>query len=112
MSSTHLKTLRQVPLALPGDSVDPNHASKVKRRRAPAISQQGSAPADRFVRLVEVLHLTGVSRSTLYRLVGQGDFPTSVTISTNAVAWLESEVLDWIARRVQKRNHSSSAPRG
>jgi prophage regulatory protein len=95
--------LRQTPLALGRSDADvPEHTS-----RPPAVkpAKRGAAriQPDRFIRLNEVLHTTGFSRSTLYRLMGQGDFPTAVSISANAVAWLESEVLTWIARRIDRR---------
>ena len=52
--------------------------------------------ADRFLREREVHHLTGLSRTTRWRLEGAGKFPARRQISTNAVAWLESEVLEWM----------------
>lgn len=52
--------------------------------------------ADRFLREREVHHLTGLSRTTRWRLENAGKFPRRRQISTNAVAWLESEVLEWI----------------
>lgn len=55
---------------------------------------------DRLIRLREVLHLTGLSRSGLYRLVGQGRFPPQIKIGHFASAWLSSEVVSWIASRV------------
>ena len=59
---------------------------------------------DRLLRLPEVLHLTGLSRSSLYRLVKCQDFPASVDLSSNSVAWLLSEVSFWAAHRVAARD--------
>ena len=57
----------------------------------------------RFVRLLEVVQLTGVSRSTIYRWMANGEFPKQVSLGGNTVAWLESDVEDWIQRRIGNR---------
>ncbi len=49
----------------------------------------------RLLRLPEVLRMTGLSRSTLYRLIGEGRFPAPVRIGPRAVAWRERDVLEW-----------------
>ncbi len=51
---------------------------------------------ERLIRLPEVLMLTGLSRSTLYRKVKEGRFPAPVSLGPRSVAWRESEVLTWI----------------
>ena len=56
----------------------------------------------RLMRLPEVLKLTGLSRSTLYRKIKAGQFPAPVSLGPRSVAWRESEVLDWIANRPVK----------
>ena len=38
---------------------------------------------DRIVRLKTVLARTGLSRSTIYRKIGEGTFPAQLKISTN-----------------------------
>ena len=50
----------------------------------------------RFVRLPEVVQLTGVSRSTIYRWMANGEFTKQVSLGANTVAWLENDVIDWI----------------
>jgi prophage regulatory protein len=61
---------------------------------------------DRVPRLIEwpeLRQLIPLSRSTIWRLVRDGDFPAPIQISRGRVAWLESEVLEWLAAR--KRPH-------
>jgi prophage regulatory protein len=53
----------------------------------------------RLLRLPAVQHLTGLSRSTVYRLVAAGQFPAHVKLSARATAWRAHEVLAWIAAR-------------
>ena len=57
-------------------------------------------PPDRFVREPECRRLTGLSRTTRWRLERAGQFPRRRQISPNAVAWLASEVQRWIDDRV------------
>ncbi len=56
-------------------------------------------PNDRFLRLPEVMHQTGFSRSSIYRLVELGEFPAPRKIGARAVAWLESTITGWIQER-------------
>jgi len=48
---------------------------------------------DRFLREREVRSMTGLSRTTLWRLERVAEFPRRRQISPGAVGWLESEVL-------------------
>ena len=46
---------------------------------------------DRIIRLKTVLARTGLSRSTIYRKIAEGTFPSQLKISTNGTGWHESE---------------------
>lgn len=52
---------------------------------------------DRIIRLRTVLARTGLSRSTIYRKIAEGTFPTQLRISTNGAGWRESDIDRWIA---------------
>ena len=54
---------------------------------------------DRLIRRQEVEKLTGLSRSTIYRLRKLGKFPEQVRVGSRAVRWWLSEILDWIKSR-------------
>ncbi|MBL0588049.1 helix-turn-helix transcriptional regulator [Aeromonas caviae] len=57
----------------------------------------------KLMKIRAVLDRCAVSRATLYRMIGQGSFPRPRSLTGNrAVAWLESEVDEWIASRLQK----------
>ncbi len=54
---------------------------------------------DRFLREPEVKRITGLSRSTRWRMERRDEFPRRRPISRNAVAWLASEIEAWVADR-------------
>lgn len=54
---------------------------------------------DRFLRDREVRKLTGLSRTTRWRLEAKGQFPKRRKLSENTVGWLASEVADWLESR-------------
>ena len=58
-----------------------------------------TATNDRLLRLSEVQTRTALGRSTIYRLMRNGDFPEPLKIGTRAVRWRESEIEDWLAAR-------------
>lgn len=61
------------------------------------------AVVERLIRIDEVLHICGLSRSSLYANIQSGNFPAQVKLSKKASAWLYSEVLAWIAARAADR---------
>ncbi|EJD6311972.1 TPA: helix-turn-helix transcriptional regulator [Raoultella ornithinolytica] len=50
----------------------------------------------RLIRLPEVLERTGYGKAWIYRLINEGRFPAPVKIGVRAVAFVESEVDEWI----------------
>ena len=50
----------------------------------------------RFLKLKEVMQKTTLSRSAIYRKMDEGNFPKTVSLGDRAVAWIESEVEDWM----------------
>ena len=53
----------------------------------------------RILRLPEVSQATGLSRSTIFRLVQAGDFPSSVRLTARTIGWRIDDVESWIAAR-------------
>lgn len=60
----------------------------------------------RLLRIKEVVKLTGLSKSYIYQLAKTDQFPKQISLIAGgtSVAWLESEVNDWIKSRVQNRD--------
>ena len=51
---------------------------------------------DRLLTCKDVVAQTKLSRSTIYRLVGDGSFPKPVRIGPRAKRWLESDIRAWL----------------
>lgn len=51
---------------------------------------------DRFLRRHEVEALTGLSKSSIYRLKAEGKFVQPYRLGKSAVRWSHKEVLDFI----------------
>ena len=56
---------------------------------------------DRFIREPEEKHITGLSRTTRWRLERAGKYPKRIQISENAKGRLLSQIVDWMAARVK-----------
>jgi len=55
-----------------------------------------------FLRLTKVISRTGLSRSTIYQRIEDGEFPPQIRLGANSVGWLEAEIDDWIASRIKQ----------
>lgn len=53
-----------------------------------------------FIRLSEVQRRTGYSKAWIYRLLKENKFPKSVKIGSRAIAFVESEIDEWINQRI------------
>lgn len=54
---------------------------------------------DQIHRLMSVKSLTGLSRSTIYRLIAEGNFPKPIKLGARASGWRQSEIEAWIDSR-------------
>lgn len=53
-----------------------------------------------FIRVAEVLRITGLGRSTLYEKMLANEFPKQVNLGGRSVAWVKSEVQAWAKARI------------
>lgn len=60
-----------------------------------------SAATDRFMRIDEVVAVTGLARNTIYRRMREGTFPRQVRLGPNSVAWLQSAISEWMSSVVE-----------
>lgn len=59
-------------------------------------SDRPVAPAVRLLGLSAVMHMTSASRASIYAWMQEGSFPRPRKLGNRRVAWLASEVEDWI----------------
>ena len=59
----------------------------------------GFDAGDRIIREAECKAVTGLSRSTRWRLERSGQFPARRQLAVNACGWLQSEVQAWLKQR-------------
>ena len=60
--------------------------------------------AKRFYRLKDVIRVTSLSRSTIYRYMDEGLFPKQIEIAPKIVVWIESDIQKWMSEKIQ--NHA------
>lgn len=58
---------------------------------------------DRILPWSQVKIISGLSRTTVWRMQKSGDFPACVQISSNRVGWWQSELLAWRRSRIPRR---------
>lgn len=57
-----------------------------------------------FLRLGDVLRVTGLGRSTVYRLIAENGFPPPCRLGPRAVGWRSADIAQWSeARPVSRR---------
>jgi len=66
-------------------------------------TQAATHTENRLIRLKEVMAKTGLSRPYVYALAKAGKFPKSLKLTQKSVAWIESEVNQWIEQRIAER---------
>ncbi len=54
---------------------------------------------EQLLRRPEVEARTGLSRSSIYRMMDEGEFPRPIRIARRAVAWRASDLERWQAQR-------------
>lgn len=78
----------------------------IRLHRENAVQQTSALPSDAqdqtssvFLRMPSVMQMTGLGRSTIYRLMAQQQFPCPVRLGVRAVAWRRSELNEWSQTR-------------
>ena len=77
--------------------------SKIKQHNKPT-------KQTKLLRIKDVLEITGISKSHLYSMHNQDLFPKRVHLipGGTSVAWVESEVLEWIDSRIADRDQGTA----
>lgn len=89
---------RPIPSARPHTSDERASPSSAQSKRD-LTSAKEYISGKRLIRLREVSHIVGLSKSTIYELVQRGTFPPPKRLGERSVAWLQSEVESWITAK-------------
>jgi prophage regulatory protein len=60
-----------------------------------------------ILRRKQVQARTGLSRSTIYQCISDGTFPKPINLGARAVGWIESEITDWVSRKIEQSRKAS-----
>ena len=55
-----------------------------------------SGQENRILRLGEVMRLTGLSKTTIYRRYRDGTFPRPLKLGPQSIGWRRGEILEWL----------------
>ena len=61
-----------------------------------------------ILRLPIVKARTGLSRSTIYQRVADGNFPKPVNLGARAVGWLEAEIDAWLSAQIERSRRNAA----
>ena len=60
----------------------------------------------KLIRLSEVIRKTGFGKTWIYKLISAGKFPKQIKIGVRSIAFIESEIDEWIYKIISdSRNH-------
>jgi prophage regulatory protein len=68
------------------------------------VINQGNIMSDtKIMKLPAVIKLTKLSRSSIYRLIANGDFPKQIKLAERSCGWLEFEIKEYLNVRINNR---------
>ena len=83
-------------------SLNPGQREATKNLPSSVFAEPSSTRlrSPRILRLRTILAMLGISRSSLYKKISQGTFPTKIKLGPRAVGWLEADIDDWIDHQI------------
>ena len=80
---------------------NPEHLPAYQHLSPFALANESGAP--RFLRLSQVIEMTGVGKTFIYTHMEKGNFPRQIQISPRTVVWLEQDIIDWMEKKIQRK---------
>lgn len=59
---------------------------------------------NRFIRMPDLRKKVGLSKSQIYKLIQQDEFPEPVKLGKKVSVWVDSEVDEWMSKQVPTRH--------
>lgn len=67
----------------------------------------------KLLKLSEVIDRTTLSETEIYRRMNAGTFPRSIPLGPQRVAWIETEVSEWVGEQIKAaKNPNQPAQEG
>ena len=54
----------------------------------------------RFIRLPQVVEMTGMGKTFIYSRISDGTFPEQIQMGSRSVVWNERDVIDWMNAQI------------
>ncbi|WP_424765372.1 helix-turn-helix transcriptional regulator [Necropsobacter rosorum] len=90
--------------------LNPNEYERLRNRAEIKIKEvknvTDSPKKARFINIDEVIDRTSLKKTTIYDLMKKQSFPQSIRLAQNRIAWLESEIDDWIEHKIKANKES------
>ena len=67
------------------------------------VVSSGNRAQPRFLRLSEVLEMTGMGKTFIYDRIKDGTFPKQIQLGSRTVVWNEQEVIKWMEAQMASR---------
>ena len=71
----------------------------MKRRIRPSLAPSDGVSPPLLLRIGMVVRVTGLGRSTIYRMMAKADFPSPVRLNNRVVAWRRTDLEKWTETR-------------
>ena len=55
----------------------------------------------RFIRLPQVIELTGMGKTFIYARISDGTFPKQIQLGGKSVVWNERDVINWMNQQIE-----------
>jgi len=62
-----------------------------------------------FLRLKQVKQIVGLGRTCIYQKIKDGEFPPPIPIGIRAVAWLSTDLEEWVSARVDASRSNTAS---
>jgi prophage regulatory protein len=69
-----------------------------------SVVESGANLSITILRLPQVCKMTGLAKTTIYELEVTDRFPKRIKIGIRAVGWLNAEIKEWLAKRIENRS--------
>ena len=56
--------------------------------------------APQFIRLPQVVEMTGMGKTFIYARISDGTFPKQIQLCSRSVVWNERDVIDWMNAQI------------